>query len=46
MEVIFGFTEEEVSAAINEYGLGANMNTVKLWYDGFTFGKYKDGKVR
>lgn len=39
---IFGFTEEEVSAALNEYGLGANMNTVKLWYDGFTFGKCRD----
>ena len=37
----FGFTEEEVFAALDEYGLSAEKEQVKYWYDGFTFGKYK-----
>ncbi len=38
----FGFTEEEVFAALDEYGLGEKRADVKKWYDGFTFGKRKD----
>lgn len=33
----FGFTEEEVFAAMDEFGM-ANRNEVKRWYDGFTIG--------
>lgn len=36
----FGFTEEEVFAALDEYGLSTEKEQVKYWYDGFTFGKY------
>ncbi len=38
----FGFTEEEVWAALQECGLYENRMSVKDWYDGFTFGKRKD----
>lgn len=38
----FGFTESEVFAALDEAGLSEKKNDVKLWYDGFTFGKHKD----
>ena len=38
----FGFTEEEVFNALDEYGLGAEKKGVKEWYNGFTFGKYAD----
>lgn len=39
----FGFTEEEVFAAMDEYGFAdKDKETVKSWYDGFTFGKWKD----
>ncbi len=38
----FGFTENEVFAALDEAGLSEKKNDVKLWYDGFTFGKHKD----
>ena len=38
----FGFTEEEVFKALDENGLGAEKMKVKEWYNGFTFGKYKD----
>ena len=38
----FGFTEEEVFAALKEYGLSSQEQTVKDWYDGFIFGKRKD----
>ncbi len=38
----FGFTEEEVWAALQECGLYENRQAVKAWYDGFTFGKRKD----
>ena len=38
----FGFTEEEVFAALDEYGLSVKRQEVKTWYDGFTFGKQKD----
>lgn len=38
----FGFTEEEVFAALDEYGMSDQRENVKKWYDGFTFGKIKD----
>lgn len=38
----FGFTESEVFAALKEYGMEEKQNEVKLWYDGFTFGKVSD----
>ena len=38
----FGFTEEEVFASLNEYGLADRKQQVKEWYDGFTFGKRSD----
>ena len=38
----FGFTEEEVFAALEECGLGGEKEEVKRWYDGFIFGKHKD----
>ena len=38
----FGFTEEEVFAALEECGLETEKEGVKRWYDGFVFGEYKD----
>lgn len=38
---VFGFTEEEVFAGMDEQGLN-DKEEVKRWYDGFTFGKAKD----
>lgn len=38
----FGFTEEEVFAALEEHGLADKKQQVKEWYDGFTFGKRRD----
>ncbi len=38
----FGFTEEEVFHALDDRGLGEQKETVKQWYDGFTFGRLKD----
>lgn len=38
----FGFTEEEVFAALEEYGLSGRRAEVKEWYDGFTFGSRRD----
>ena len=38
----FGFTEEEVFAALDECGLSEEKGEVKRWYDGFIFGKHKD----
>ena len=38
----FGFTEEEVFAALVEYGMGDKKDEVKQWYDGFTFGEHRD----
>ena len=37
----FGFTEAEVFAAMDEYGL-TDREGVKRWYDGFTFGASSD----
>ncbi len=38
----FGFTEEEVYSALDEYGMQDRCADVKRWYDGFTFGKCRD----
>ncbi|MBR5578723.1 MAG: AAA family ATPase [Lachnospiraceae bacterium] len=38
----FGFTEEEVFTALEEYGMGSEKEKVKFWYDGFVFGKQRD----
>lgn len=37
----FGFTEDEVFAAMDEYGL-EEKDRIKSWYDGFIFGEWKD----
>lgn len=41
-ETAFGFTEEEVFAALDEYGMEAQKMDVKRWYDGFIFGMQRD----
>lgn len=41
-ETCFGFTEQEVFAALDSFGLNEYKNQVKQWYDGFVFGKRKD----
>ena len=38
----FGFTQQEVSDALKEYGLSEKENDVRDWYDGFIFGKQTD----
>ncbi len=38
----FGFTEKEVRAALKEYGMEDRMQGVKLWYDGFVFGRSRE----
>lgn len=38
----FGFTEQEVFDALDEFGLSGRRQEVKKWYDGFTFGKKTD----
>lgn len=38
----FGFTEEEVFAALEEFELADQKDAVKQWYDGFTFGSQQD----
>ena len=38
----FGFTEKEVFAALDEYGLSEEKEEVRKWYDGFSFGGYTD----
>ena len=38
----FGFTEQEVFEALEKFGLNAEKDEVKYWYDGFIFGSNKD----
>ncbi len=38
----FGFTEEEVFAALDEFEMTEKKDEVKEWYDGFTFGDHAD----
>ena len=40
-ETSFGFTEQEVLESMEEFGFH-NMEDVKYWYDGFTFGRARD----
>lgn len=40
-EASFGFTEMEVFAAMDEFGL-MDREEVRAWYDGFTFGDTRD----
>lgn len=40
--VSFGFTEEEVFAALEECERSDEKEQVKKWYDGFCFGEYRD----
>ena len=37
-QTCFGFTQAEVDAALEEYGLSPKRDAVRDWYDGFTFG--------
>ncbi len=41
-ETAFGFTQEEVDRALEEFVLSEKREKVKEWYDGFVFGKRKD----
>lgn len=38
----FGFTEQEVFDALDQYGYDERKADVKEWYDGFIFGEHKD----
>ena len=38
----FGFTEQEVFEALDQFGLSDKKEEVKHWYDGFTFGNLTD----
>ena len=38
----FGFTQEEVFAALDTYGMSDQKQEVKEWYDGFVFGTHTD----
>lgn len=38
----FGFTEEEVFLALNQFGMSSEKENVKAWYNGFTFGSQKN----
>ncbi len=37
-ETAFGFTEDEVGAALDEFGMADRLPLVKEWYDGYSFG--------
>ncbi len=37
----FGFTQAEVKALLEHYGIGEREEEVKNWYDGYLFGKTK-----
>lgn len=38
----FGFTEQEVFAALEEFGYAKEKKEIKRWYDGFIFGEHTD----
>ena len=38
----FGFTEEEVFAVLDEFGMSDKKQEVKSWYNGFVFGNHRD----
>ena len=37
----FGFTQEEVKALLDHFGIGEREEEVREWYDGYLFGKTK-----
>lgn len=41
-QTAFGFTEEEVQAALAAFRLSDSMEKIKFWYDGFQFGSTRD----
>ncbi len=41
-ETSFGFTQEEVFEALEEFGLSGKKDEVRGWYDGFIFGNKRD----
>lgn len=41
-EDCFGFTEKEVFDSLEKFGMSDKKELVKNWYDGFTFGEYRD----
>lgn len=41
-ETVFGFTEDEVCVALEEFGLQDKKGQVKDWYDGFNFGRQQN----
>ena len=38
----FGFTEEELFKSLDQFGMSDKKQIVKQWYDGFSFGPFKD----
>ena len=38
----FGFTEKEVFQVLENNGLSSEKENIRYWYDGFSFGKWKD----
>ena len=38
----FGFTQQEVYDALDEFELSDQRENVRMWYDGFTFGNVRD----
>lgn len=38
----FGFTQDEVYDALEEYGMAQRKEEVRRWYDGFCFGRKRD----
>lgn len=41
-ETAFGFTEDEVAAALQMFGLSGKLEEVRFWYNGFRFGNRCD----
>ena len=41
-ETSFGFTQDEVDEALDEFGFPEMREEVRSWYDGFTFGDISD----
>lgn len=41
-ESCFGFTQKEVTYALEEYGMAKAKEAVRQWYNGFTFGNHRD----
>ena len=41
-ETVFGFTEDEVFYALEQFGMQDKMADVKQWYDGFRFGTHEN----